>query len=80
MTTNGVERMRVNTSGNVGIGQASPNYTLDINGNARLTSYLDVANLIATSSTATSTFAGGMIGPENFTIQQATGNVGINTN
>jgi hypothetical protein len=31
------------------------------------------------SSTGTTTFAGGIIGPNNFTLQQATGNVGIGT-
>ena len=34
------ERMRILNNGNVGIGTSSPSYTLDINGNARATSFI----------------------------------------
>ncbi len=49
-------------TGKVGINDATPTYTLDINGSQRLTSYLDASYLVATNTAATSTFAG------NFTV------------
>lgn len=37
LATNNTERMRINASGNVGIGTNSPTYVLDVTGNARFT-------------------------------------------
>jgi hypothetical protein len=34
--TNNVERVRINPTGNVGIGTTSPNSKLDVNGNTRI--------------------------------------------
>ena len=45
-------------SGNIGIGNAAPTYGLDVTGNSHFTSFVDAANFVATSTTATSTFAG----------------------
>ena len=44
----------------VGIGNATPTYFLDVAGNGRFTSYVDASYFVATSSTATSTFAGAL--------------------
>ncbi|MBI4088326.1 tail fiber domain-containing protein [Candidatus Kaiserbacteria bacterium] len=60
-------------SGNVGIGTTSPYAKLSVVGPV-------VAEYFyATSSAATSTFAGGIIGPNNFVVQSSSGNVGIGT-
>ena len=42
--------------GNVGIGDATPTYLLDVAGNGRFTSYVDASYFVATSTTASSTF------------------------
>jgi hypothetical protein len=77
--TLGYERMRITNTG-VGIGTTSPTYNLDVNGNAHFTSLVDAANFVATSSTATSTFAGGLIvGANKFVVDRSTGNIGIAT-
>ena len=51
MTTNGVQRMRVNTSGNVGIGTSTPYARLTVWGPdaAATTSALTVANSASTT-------------------------------
>jgi hypothetical protein len=78
-------------TGNIGMGIAVPSYKLDVSGNAHFTSYVDAANFVATSTSATSTFMGGFTAGNNaaFTVNQASpanslyvtssGNVGINT-
>ncbi len=51
----------------------------DGNGNVVATSSPTALSFTATSATATSTFAGGITGPNNFTVQQSSGFVGIGT-
>ena len=83
--------MTILGSGNVGIGDTSPTFTLDVTGNARFTSLVDASHFVATSTTATSTFAGGLTAGTNagLTVNNAApagslyvtdgGNVGIGT-
>jgi hypothetical protein len=67
-------------TGKIGIGISNPNYLLDVSGAGHFISFVDAANFVATSSTATSTFAGGFtIGSSQFVVQQGSGNVGIGT-
>ena len=69
-------------SGYVGInGQASPAYPLDVSGTGHFTGLVDAISFVATSSIATSTFAGGLtVDGSQFVVQQGSGNVGIGTN
>ncbi len=66
------------STGNIGIGTTSPGQTLsvagDILGNNIIGQYFT-----ATSSSATSTFAGGITGPNSFTVQSSSGRLGIGT-
>ena len=66
-------------SGNVGINTTNPTYKLDVSGLGRFTGLVDAANFVATSTSATSTFAGGITGPGSFTVQSSSGYVGIGT-
>ena len=71
--------LTIDTSGNVGINQTSPTYKLDVTGLGHFTGLVDAANFVATSTSATLTFAGGLTGPGSFTVQSSSGNVGIGT-
>jgi len=51
----------IDSSGNVGIGNTSPTYNLDVTGLSRFTGLVDASHFVATSTTATSTFAGGLV-------------------
>ncbi|MDP6584027.1 MAG: hypothetical protein QF535_05180, partial [Anaerolineales bacterium] len=65
--------------GNVGIGDTTPTYDLDVTGLARFTSLVDADHFVATSTSATSTFAtGGVdIGSGQFIVQSQSGFVGV---
>jgi hypothetical protein len=56
----GSQKMVIKNGGNVGIGTINPGYLFDVNGIGHFTSFVDAANFVATSTTATSTFAGGI--------------------
>ena len=65
--------------GNIGIGTTTPWRTLSVNGSSDLGTNALAGYFTGTSATATSTFAGGVTGPNNFVVQQTSGNVGIRT-
>jgi hypothetical protein len=67
------------SSGNVGIGLTSPTYKLDVSGLGHFTSLVDAANFVATSTTATSTFAGGLAVGSNALNVLSNGYVGMGT-
>ena len=49
LRTNGVDRVFVGTTGNVGVGTITPAYPLDVNGSAKVTSIRDTANSVGTA-------------------------------
>ncbi|MEO8637517.1 MAG: tail fiber domain-containing protein [Candidatus Taylorbacteria bacterium] len=61
--TSSSEVMRVNFTGNVGIGTTSPWRKLSVNGSSDLGTNALAGSFTATSSNATSTFAGGITSP-----------------
>jgi len=78
--TTGGTKLVVSNSGNVGIGTTNPTYLLDVNGTGHFNSFVDAANFVATSSTATSTFAGGFnVANGGLVYDRSTGFVGIGT-
>ncbi|MBI5133763.1 MAG: hypothetical protein HZA81_00005, partial [Candidatus Taylorbacteria bacterium] len=56
--TNGLNPVMSLYQTRLGVGNASPTYKLDVAGNGRFTSFVDASYFVATSTTATSTFAG----------------------
>jgi hypothetical protein len=72
--TNSLSQMRILSSGNVGIGNTSPNEKLNVQGT------IAGQVLQATSTSATSTFAGGLaVATSGLVYDRSTGNVGIGT-
>lgn len=49
LRTNGVDRVFIGTTGNVGVGTITPAYPLDVNGSAKFTTICDTANSVGTA-------------------------------
>src|SRR5581483_4029651 len=55
-----INLLRLTAGGNLGLGQTTPTYKLDVTGTGHFTNYIDASYFVATSTTATSTFSGGL--------------------
>jgi hypothetical protein len=64
-------------AGNIGIGQTSPTYNLDVTGLGHFTGLVDAANFVATSSSAISIFKGGFLSLASSTIGNGTQTGGL---
>jgi len=68
------------SGGNVGIGTTSPLYSLSVEGSSSLGNQALAGYFTATSTTAASTFAGGLtVNSNSLVVDYSTGNVGIGT-
>ena len=75
-----VNAITISADGDVGLGDTTPSYMLDVAGDGRFTSTATAANFVASSASATSTFAGGLaIATSGFVYDYSSGNVGIGT-
>ena len=72
--TSSSERMKINSTGHVGIGTQSPLYKLDVDGDINLTGNLRVNGAQIILSTATNQWGG-----SGNNVYYTTGNVGIGT-
>ncbi len=67
-------------SGKIGIGTSSPLYSLSVEGSSSLGNQALAGYFTATSTTATSTFAGGLtVNSNSLVVDYTTGNVGLGT-
>ncbi|MCX6716113.1 MAG: hypothetical protein NT077_03805, partial [Candidatus Taylorbacteria bacterium] len=73
-STVGVERLRINDSGNVGIGTTTPSQTLSVQGNGLFSGNISVAGIVATSTINTSGITGGYKIDGNLVLQASTTN------
>ncbi|KAF0129140.1 MAG: hypothetical protein FD148_1709 [Methylocystaceae bacterium] len=82
-SVNTTERLRITSSGNVGVGTTSPTNKLEVAGNTFLGGTITGTSTLAlTGTTGTTTIASGQgftIGGSQFVVQQGSGNVGIGT-
>ena len=77
--TNSIERMRINSAGNVGINTSSPGYLLDINGTFNATNTVVENNLSIGNLVISSNFIKNSLNTSILYIQSSSGNIGINT-
>ncbi|MDO8622513.1 MAG: hypothetical protein Q7R80_04750, partial [bacterium] len=70
------------SAGRLGVLTSSPTYPLEVTGSGRFTSLVDASYFVATTTTATSTFAGGLTvgtSTSKFVVNNFNGNVGFGT-
>ncbi len=76
----GAEVYRLTNDGFVGIGTTSPTYNLAVEGSSTLGNQAIAGYFTATTTTATSTFAGSFtVGTDKLVVNSTTGNIGIGT-